>query len=252
MDDCLSQAHVSRECLQTRGHWRSQGHDKKSKTVPACPPENLYPLQVAGFLFFSNKPIRAQTDVHADSLLIGCQTRAQKSSRPPLQLAQSQRRQPTFPLRCVWRAKNPGPAQGGYEVNANTPQSRRPCQRKQIERRRSGGNGKRLAGVNEQSEQSHVWQASGAPSLCRGFMWRRRWGDVTATTVRGCEQQEAQCEGRAAAAALTAAAVEACKQSREWVRGGTETHWRVIHGKRCSREGAVSTFNAGGGGGWGG
>lgn len=77
---------------------------------------------------------------------------------------------------------------------------------------------------------------------------RRRHCRPSATTVTGWKQQEKQCDGRAAAA-LTAAAVAACKQSREWVRGGTKTHRRVIHGKRCSREGAVSTFNAGGGGG---
>lgn len=144
-----------------------------------------------------------------------------------------------------------GRAQGGYEVNTNTPQSRRPCQRKQIERGRSGGNGKRLAGVNEQSEQSPFDRRAelrhSAAALCGGE------GEATSLPTRqprpvtGWKQQEKQCEGRAAAA-LTAAAVAACKQSREWVRGGTKTHRRVIHGKRCGREGAVGTFNADGAG----
>lgn len=126
--------------------------------------------------------------------------------------------------------------QGGYEVNTNTPQSGRLCQRKQIERRRSGRNGKRLAGVNAQREQSpfdrraELRHSAGAVEKVR-----QRHCPPSATTVTGWKQQEKQCEDRAA-----------CKQPRVSQRQHKNTH---IHGIRCSREGAVSTFNAGGGGG---
>lgn len=50
--------------------------------------------------------MRAQTDVHADSLLIGCRTCTQNSSRPPLLLAQSQRRQLTFSFTMRLKSEN--------------------------------------------------------------------------------------------------------------------------------------------------
>lgn len=126
--------------------------------------------------FLSNKPIRAQTCTLTHFWLAAkCVRRIQAGRHRSWHRASGGNRLFLY----VWRAKNwprAGRLWGQHKHTSEPTAVPKKTDRARTERRK-----RKTTRWCERTEWTEsVWQASGAPSLCSGFMRWRRWGDVTA------------------------------------------------------------------------